>query len=68
MTLRAPGVSRVSTRRHSFRAGVISFVLMSAFVVALAMGLLVLVDPRTQEYWSGRLGGLLAWIRALVGR
>ncbi len=68
MTLRAPGVSGVPTRRHTFRAGVISFVLMSAFVVALAMGLLVLVDPRTQEYWSGRLGGLVAWFRALVGR
>jgi hypothetical protein len=41
---------------------------MSALVVALSMGLLILVDPRTQEYWSGRLGELAASIRALVGR
>ena len=41
---------------------------MSALVVALSMGLLILIDPRTQDYWGGRLGELLAWTRALVGR
>ncbi len=41
---------------------------MSALVVALAMGLLILLDPRTQEYWGGRVGDLMAWLRALVGR
>jgi len=34
---------------------------MSALVVALAMGLLILLDPRTQEYWGGRVGDLMAW-------
>lgn len=52
----------------SFRASVITFVLMSAIVVALSMGLLILVDPRTQEFWAGRLGEVLATLRALVGR
>ena len=61
-------MSQATARRLSFRASVITFVLMSALVVALSMGLLILIDPRTQEYWSGRLGDLLAWVRALVGR
>ncbi len=61
-------MSQASTRQLTLRASVITFVLMSALVVALAMGLLVLVDPRTQQYWGGRLGDLLAWLRALVGR
>ena len=61
-------MTEASTRRLSFRVSVVTFVLMSALVVALAMGLLILVDPRTQEYWSGRLGDLMAWLRALVGR
>lgn len=55
-------------RRLSFRASVVSFVLVSGLAVAIAMGLLILVDPRTQAYWGGRLGDLLATLRALVGR
>ena len=58
-------MTEASTRRFSFRASVITFVLMSALVVVLSMGLLILVDPRTQDYWGGRLGDLLAWLRAL---
>ena len=61
-------MTEARARRLTFRTSVISFVLMSALVVALAMGLLVLIDPRTQEYWSGRLGELFASVRALVGR
>lgn len=41
---------------------------MSGLVVVIAMGLLILLDPRTQAYWGGRLGDLLALLRALVGR
>lgn len=61
-------MTEARARRLPFRSSVIGFVLMTALVVALAMGLLVLVDPRTQEYWSGRFGELLASVRALVGR
>ena len=64
--LRTPDVA--SARRLSLRASVITFVLMSALVVALAMGLLILLDPRTQDYWGGRLAGLTAGVRALFGR
>lgn len=61
-------MTEARARRLPFRTSVIGFVLMSAVVVALAMGLLVLIDPRTQEYWSGRLGDFFASVRALVGR
>lgn len=61
-------MTEASARRLSFRGSVVSFVLMSALVVMIAMGLLILVDPRTQAYWGGRLGDLLAMLRALVGR
>lgn len=44
------------------------FVLMSALVAAAAMGMLVLIDPRTQAYWGSRLGELAAALRALIGR
>ena len=61
-------MTEAGARHLSFRASVITFVLMSALVVAIAMGLLILVDPRTQEYWGGRLGALVGWFRALVAR
>lgn len=54
--------------RLSLRGSLVLFVLMSAAVSAAAMGLLVLLDPRTQAYWGGRLGDLLAFLRGLVGR
>lgn len=54
--------------RLSLRGSLVLFVLMSAAVSAAAMGLLVLLDPRTQAYWGGRLGDLLAFLRVLVGR
>ena len=42
--------------------------LVSVGVAVAAMALLVLIDPRTQDYWSGRFTDLVAWLRALVGR
>jgi len=62
--LRTPGVRR----SFGLRTSVITFVLMSAGVVVVAMALLVLIDPRTQDYWSGRFGDLTAWVRTLLGR
>lgn len=62
--LRSPGVGR----GFGLRTSVITFVLMSGGVVVVAMALLVLIDPRTQDYWSGRFGDLTAWVRALLGR
>ena len=54
--------------RFSLRDGLIGFVLMSAVVVAAALGLLVLIDPRTQAYWGDRLGDVLAAARSVIGR
>jgi len=62
--LRTPGVRR----SFGLRTSVITFVLMSAGVVVVAMALLVLIDPRTQDYWSGRFADLTAWVRTLLGR
>ena len=55
-------------RRLGLRSSTVGFVVMSGVVVAATMGLLVLIDPRTQAYWGGRLGELAAAVRALVGR
>lgn len=54
--------------RLSLRASVITFVLMSGIVVAAVMGLLILIDPRTQDYWAGRFAEATAGIRVLFGR
>lgn len=55
-------------RRLGPRASVISFVVTSALATAAATGLFVLLDPRAQAFWGGRLGELFAAIRGLVGR
>jgi len=55
-------------RGLSLRSSVIAFVLLSGVVAAAAMGLLVLVDPRTQDHWAGRLAEFTAGIRTLFGR
>ncbi|CAN5231524.1 hypothetical protein BH18CHL2_BH18CHL2_12920 [soil metagenome] len=54
--------------RLSLRGGLLGFVLMSGLVVAAALGLLVLIDPRTQAYWGERLGDVLAAARSVIGR
>lgn len=58
----------MNDRRLSPRASVISFVATSVLATAAATGLFVLLDPRAQAFWGGRLGELFAAIRGLVGR
>lgn len=55
-------------RRLGVRSSVVGFVAMSGLVVVASLGLLVLIDPRTQAYWTSRLAELAAAVRALVGR
>ncbi|MBA3376709.1 MAG: hypothetical protein H0U00_13020 [Actinobacteria bacterium] len=57
-----------AARRLSLRTSVVMFVAMSGVVVAAAMGLLILIDPRTQSFWGGRLAELTAGVRTLFGR
>jgi len=58
----------MNDRRLTPRASVISFVATSVLATAAATGLFVLLDPRAQAFWGGRLGELFAAIRGLVGR
>ena len=55
-------------RRLSPRASLVTFVATSAIATAAAIGLFVLLDPRAQAFWAGRLGELFAALRGLFGR
>ncbi|MFN2520433.1 MAG: hypothetical protein ABR525_05235 [Candidatus Limnocylindria bacterium] len=46
----------------------ISFGLMVAVIVAATAGLLVLLDPRAQAFWAGRLNDAAILVRGLIGR
>ncbi len=57
----------MSDRRGiSFRDSAITFVFMIGVVAVLSVGLLVLLDPRSQTFWGGRLSELGTAVRALV--
>lgn len=55
-------------RRLTPRASVFSFVLTSALATAVSLGLFVLLDPRTQAFWSGQLAGLVKLVRSFFGQ
>jgi hypothetical protein len=57
----------MSERRLSPRASLLSFVVTTVVAVAGAVTLFVLLDPRAQAFWSGRLSELFAAVRALFG-
>jgi hypothetical protein len=52
----------------SLRRGVITFVLLSGVVLAIAVVLLLALDPRTQAFWAERWSELAAFVRSLFGR
>ncbi len=58
----------MSERRLTPRASVISFVLTSALATAASIGLFVLLDPRAQAFWSGRISDLVNMIRSFFIR
>jgi hypothetical protein len=53
-------------RGFSFRDSSITFAFMTMVVAALAVGLLVLLDPRAQAFWGAKLSDLGTAARALV--
>lgn len=53
-------------RGISFRDSAITFALMTAVVVVLAVALLVLVDPRSQAFWGAKFSGFGTAVRTLV--
>jgi len=62
-------VTGVADRRSfSFRDSAITFAFMTAVVAALAVGLLVLLDPRAQAFWGAKFSDLGTDARALVSQ
>ena len=53
-------------RGISFKDSAITFAFMTAIVAVLAVGLLVLLDPRSQTFWGAKISGLGTIVRALV--
>ena len=53
-------------RGISFRDSAITFAFMTAVVAVLAVGLLVLLDPRSQAFWGAKFEGLGTAARAAV--
>jgi len=53
-------------RPFSFRDSAITFAFMTAVVAVLAVGLLVLLDPRAQAFWGAKFSDLGTAARALV--
>ena len=53
-------------RGISFRDSAITFAFMTAVVAVLAVGLLVLLDPRSQGFWGAKFSDLGTSVRAVV--
>ena len=61
------GVTGTADRRGiSFRDSAITFASMTAAVVLLAVGALVMLDPRAQAFWGAKMSGLGTIGRALA--
>ena len=55
-------------RGITFRDSAITFAAMTAVVVVLAVGILVLLDPRSQAFWGAKFSDLGTLSRALVSQ
>lgn len=55
-------------RPFSFRDSSITFAFMTVVVAGLAVGLLVLLDPRAQAFWGAKFSDLGTAARALVSQ
>lgn len=53
-------------RGISFRDAAITFAFMTGVVAVLAVGILILLDPRSQAFWGAKLSDLGTLVRALV--
>ncbi len=52
----------------SLRRGVITFLLLSGVVLAIAVVLLLGLDPRTQAFWAARWQDLTVFMRSVFAR
>lgn len=53
-------------RGISFRDSAITFAFMTAVVAVLAVGLLVVLDPRSQTFWAVKFSDLGTSVRAVM--
>jgi hypothetical protein len=53
-------------QRPTFRWNVLAFLAISALVVVLTVALLVLLDPRSQDWWGDRFSELGSFVRGVV--
>lgn len=59
----------IVSRRLTLRASVVTFVLMTGAIIVAAAALFILLDPRTQAFWTARWDELSALVRSwLPGR
>ncbi len=54
------------TPTPSFRWSLLAFVAISTVVLLAAIGLLVLLDPRSQAWWGDQFSGLGGFLRSLL--
>ena len=60
-------MSGVDLRRViSFRDSAITFAFTTALVAVLAVGVLVMLDPRSQAFWGAKLDAVGTAVRALL--
>ena len=55
-------------RGISFRDSALTFGAMTGTVAVLAVGALILLDPRSQAFWGTKLSDLGTIVRALVNQ
>jgi hypothetical protein len=53
-------------RTLSFRDSAITFAFTTAIVAVLAVGLLILLDPRSQSFWGAKASDLATGARAFI--
>ncbi|MBM4420786.1 MAG: hypothetical protein FJ034_04220 [Chloroflexi bacterium] len=53
-------------RQASFQANVLTFALVTVLAGAGAVGLIVLMDPRSQTYWGVQFDALGTTVRAFI--
>lgn len=56
----------MAARRPTFRWNVLSFLAVTALVLLLTIAMLVLLDPRSQDWWGDRFSGLGTFVRGLL--
>lgn len=56
----------MTERRPTFRWNALAFAAVTLLVVLLTVALLVLLDPRSQEWWGDRFSEVGTFVRGLL--